>query len=62
MIYNEVYIEFKKKGGDFALTLGRVIWKFELTGGVDFGERRGVRVTLNPTVALTLGRDARQYV
>ena len=43
MIYNEVYIELKKKKGAFALTL-RVMWKFELTGGVDFGERRGVRV------------------
>ena len=29
----------------------RVILKFEL------GEQRGVRVTLNPTVALTLERD-----
>ena len=39
---------------------GRVTLKFELNGGVDFGERRGVRVTFNPTVALTLGSDARE--
>ena len=29
----------------------------ELNGGVEFGERRGARVTLNSTVALTLGRS-----
>ena len=40
------------------LTLGSDVREgdieFELNGGVDFGERRGVRVPLNPTVALTL--------
>ena len=37
----------------------RICWRlfWELNGGVDFGERRGAgaRVTLNSTVALTLG-------